>query len=247
MNLVSRTNGSRHALGTFDFTSIKRTHHVQAFFTTLTGLPALPAQAQTTAITPAIGQAVSGNNSTAAGVSGSGLLKNGKAVTRSRHGDEGRETAGIDKQGNIVRKSTAVIGVAAGKEANVNAQKRRKECIGRCRREAKAHAPGKQAAPWFDAVARRLIHQDRATDKAFNVPTNKLIFFADLHPLSTVKDAQSVCHDSERRGIRRRRYRTVSSSLRERTRTGAPFPVGRRPAQRHARGFRHRKPLIGKE
>jgi hypothetical protein len=85
-------------------------------------LLASPAWAQTTADTPPIGQAVSGNNSTAAGVSGTGLLKNGTAVTRSSHGDVGREAAGIDKQGHIVDKSTAVIGAAPGKEVGVNAQ-----------------------------------------------------------------------------------------------------------------------------
>lgn len=90
--------------------------------TLIGGLLAMPAQAQTTATTPAIGQAVSGNNSTAAGVSGTGLHKDGTAVTRSRHGAQGREAAGIDKQGNIVDKSTAVIGVAPDKEASVNAQ-----------------------------------------------------------------------------------------------------------------------------
>lgn len=90
--------------------------------TLIGGLLAMPTQAQTSATTPAIGQAVSGNNSTAAGTSGTGLHKDGTAVTRSRHGDVGREAAGIDKQGNIVDKSTAVIGVAPGKEVNVNAQ-----------------------------------------------------------------------------------------------------------------------------
>lgn len=92
-------------------------------FTALVGgLLAMSAHAQTTATTPPIGQAVSGNNSTAAGTSGTGLRKDGTAVTRSRHGDVGREAAGIDKQGRIVDKSTAVIGAAPGKEASVNAQ-----------------------------------------------------------------------------------------------------------------------------
>lgn len=90
--------------------------------TLICGLLAASAQAQTTATEPAIGQAVSGNNATASGVSGTGLKKNGKAVTRSHQGKTAREAAGIDKNGNIVHKSTSVIGVAPGKETSVNAQ-----------------------------------------------------------------------------------------------------------------------------
>jgi hypothetical protein len=79
-------------------------------------------QAQTTANTPPIGQAVSGNNSTAAGTSGTGLNTNGTANTGSMHGAAGRQAAGINRQGQVTGKSTAVINPAPGQADNVNAQ-----------------------------------------------------------------------------------------------------------------------------
>ena len=93
------------------------------FLSTLAcALLASSASAQTTADTPPIGQAVSGNNTTAAGVSGTGLRTNGTANTRSKHGATGRQAAGIDRSGEVVGKSTAVINPAPGKADNVNAQ-----------------------------------------------------------------------------------------------------------------------------
>jgi hypothetical protein len=93
------------------------------FLSTLAcALLASSAWAQTTANTPPIGQAVSGHNTTAAGVSGTGLHKDGSATTDSKHGATGRAAAGIDASGNVVGKSTAVINTAPGKTDNVNAQ-----------------------------------------------------------------------------------------------------------------------------
>ncbi|KQV32832.1 hypothetical protein [Massilia sp. Root335] len=93
------------------------------FLSTLAcALLASSAWAQTTAGTPPIGQAVSGNNTTAAGVSGTGLRTDGTANTRSKHGDTGRQAAGVDRAGRVVGKSTAVINPARGKADNVNAQ-----------------------------------------------------------------------------------------------------------------------------
>jgi hypothetical protein len=69
-----------------------------------------------------VGQAVSGNNSTASGVSGSGLRTDGTAETGSALGQQGRQAAGIDSKGKVVGKSTSVIGAAKGKSDNVNAQ-----------------------------------------------------------------------------------------------------------------------------
>ena len=93
------------------------------FLSTLAcALLASSAWAQTSANTPPIGQAVSGNNTTAAGVSGTGLRTDGTANTRSRHGDTGRQAAGVDASGKVVGKSTAVINPAAGKADDVNAQ-----------------------------------------------------------------------------------------------------------------------------
>jgi hypothetical protein len=104
--------------------------------TLICGLLAMSAQAQTqsqakpqpreqagsSANTAPIGQAVSGHNSTAAGVSGTGLHTDGSATTGSAHGVTGQQAAGVDSAGNITGKSTAVVGVAAGKADNVNAQ-----------------------------------------------------------------------------------------------------------------------------
>ena len=93
------------------------------FLSTLAcALLASSAWAQTSANTPPIGQAVSGNNTTAAGVSGTGLHTDGTATTRSKHGDTGRQAAGVDSAGKVVGKSTAVINPAPGKADNVNAQ-----------------------------------------------------------------------------------------------------------------------------
>lgn len=80
------------------------------------------AQAGSSATTPAIGQAVSGNNATAAGVSGTGLLKSGRAITGTAHGVTARQAAGIDKTGEVTSRSTAVVNVAPSNSASVNAQ-----------------------------------------------------------------------------------------------------------------------------
>lgn len=85
-------------------------------------LLAASAHAQTSANTPPIGQAVSGNNSTAAGTSGTGLRTNGTAQTGSRHGAAGEEAAGVNSKGQVTGKSTAVLGVKPGNTDNVNAQ-----------------------------------------------------------------------------------------------------------------------------
>lgn len=96
--------------------------------TLLCGLLASNVYAQTkdnnerSASAPPIGQAVSGNNSTASGVSGTGLRTDGTAETGSAHAEQGRQASGTDASGKVVGKSTAVIGVAAGKSDNVNAQ-----------------------------------------------------------------------------------------------------------------------------
>jgi hypothetical protein len=85
-------------------------------------LLASSAWAQTTANTAPIGQAVSGHNTTAAGVSGTGLRTDGTAKTGSAHGETGKQAAGIDSTGKVVGKSTAVINPAPGKVDSVNAQ-----------------------------------------------------------------------------------------------------------------------------
>jgi hypothetical protein len=96
---------------------------MNTFLSTLVcALLASPAWAQTSANTPPIGQAVSGNNTTAAGVSGTGLRTDGTASTRSKHGDTGRQAAGVDASGKVVGKSTAVINPAPGNADDVNAQ-----------------------------------------------------------------------------------------------------------------------------
>jgi hypothetical protein len=106
-------------------------HHIETgiimklnnYVLTLAGVVlAASAHAQTTANTPPIGQAVSGNNSTAAGTSGTGLNTNGTARTGSRHAAAGEEAAGVNSQGQVTGKSTAVLGVAPSKADNVNAQ-----------------------------------------------------------------------------------------------------------------------------
>jgi hypothetical protein len=96
--------------------------------TLICGLLATSAYAQTkdndrrSATSAPIGQAVSGHNTTAAGVSGTGLNTDGTANTGSAHAETGRSAAGIDKNGKVTSKSTTVIGVAPGKSDNVNAQ-----------------------------------------------------------------------------------------------------------------------------
>ncbi len=96
--------------------------------TLLCGLLAAGAHAQTkdndkrSATSAPIGQAVSGHNTTAAGVSGTGLKTDGTANTGSAHAETGQKAAGIDATGRVTSKSTAVIGVAPGKSDNVNAQ-----------------------------------------------------------------------------------------------------------------------------
>jgi hypothetical protein len=90
--------------------------------TLLCTLLASSAWAQTTANTAPIGQAVSGHNTTAAGVSGTGLRTDGTANTGSAHDATGRQAAGVDATGKVTGKSTAVINAAPGKADNVNAQ-----------------------------------------------------------------------------------------------------------------------------
>lgn len=85
-------------------------------------LLASSAWAQTTANTAPIGQAVSGHNTTAAGVSGTGLRTDGTAQTNSAHDETGKQAAGIGSTGKVVGQSTAVINVAPGKVDSVNAQ-----------------------------------------------------------------------------------------------------------------------------
>jgi len=79
-------------------------------------------QAGSSANTAPIGQAVSGHNSTAAGVSGTGLHTDGSATTGSAHGATGQQAAGVNSAGQVTGKSTAVVGVDPQKADNVNAQ-----------------------------------------------------------------------------------------------------------------------------
>lgn len=79
-------------------------------------------QAGSSANTAPIGQAVSGHNATAAGVSGTGLHTDGSATTGSAHGATGQQAAGVNSAGQVTGKSTAVVGVAPDKADNVNAQ-----------------------------------------------------------------------------------------------------------------------------
>lgn len=80
------------------------------------------ASAQTSATTPAIGQAVSGHNTTAAGTSGTGLHTDGTASTGSAHGQTGLQAAGVNSAGKVTGKSTAIINAAPSKADSVNAQ-----------------------------------------------------------------------------------------------------------------------------
>jgi hypothetical protein len=105
--------------------------------TLVCGLFAASAQAQTQSPTQAkpqpqsqehrsanaspIGQAVSGHNATAAGVSGTGLRTDGGANTGSAQSAIGQQAAGVNSAGQVTGKSTAVIGVAPEKADNVNA------------------------------------------------------------------------------------------------------------------------------
>jgi hypothetical protein len=84
--------------------------------------PQHESQRQSSANSAPIGQAVSGHNSTASGVSGTGLRTDGTANTGSAHGVTGQEAAGVNSAGKVTGKSTAVVGVAKGKSDNVNAQ-----------------------------------------------------------------------------------------------------------------------------
>jgi hypothetical protein len=77
---------------------------------------------QRSATAAPIGQAVSGHNTTAAGVSGTGLNKDGSANTGSAQAETGHKAAGVDANGKVVSKSTSVIGVSKAKSDNVNAQ-----------------------------------------------------------------------------------------------------------------------------
>jgi hypothetical protein len=87
-----------------------------------TAKPQHESQRQSSATTAPIGQAVSGNNTTAAGVSGTGLRTDGSANTGSAHGATGKQAAGVNDAGQVTGKSTAVVGVAPEKSDNVNAQ-----------------------------------------------------------------------------------------------------------------------------
>jgi hypothetical protein len=78
--------------------------------------------AQTTANSPAIGQAVSGNNAAASGTSGTGVHTDGTVSTGSKHGATGREAAGVNASGQVVGKGTAVIGTTPQNAARTNAQ-----------------------------------------------------------------------------------------------------------------------------
>jgi len=84
--------------------------------------PQHESQRQSSANSAPIGQAVSGHNSTASGVSGTGLRTDGSANTGSAHSATGQEAAGVNSAGKVTGKSTAVVGVASGKSDNVNAQ-----------------------------------------------------------------------------------------------------------------------------
>jgi len=84
--------------------------------------PQHESQRQSSANSAPIGQAVSGHNSTASGVSGTGLRTDGSANTGSAHSATGQEAAGVNSAGKVTGKSTAVVGVAPGKSDNVNAQ-----------------------------------------------------------------------------------------------------------------------------
>jgi hypothetical protein len=84
--------------------------------------PQHESQRESSANSAPIGQAVSGHNSTASGVSGTGLRTDGTANTGSAHSATGQQAAGVNAAGKVTGKSTAVVGVAPGKSDNVNAQ-----------------------------------------------------------------------------------------------------------------------------
>jgi hypothetical protein len=84
-----------------------------------TAKPQPESQRHSSANSPAIGQAVSGHNSTAAGTSGTGLRTDGSANTGSAHTGQAMEAAGVNSKGQVTGKSTTVIG---SKGDNVNAQ-----------------------------------------------------------------------------------------------------------------------------
>src|SRR5437763_541806 len=90
--------------------------------TLIGALLAASVHAQTTATSPAIGQAVSGNNSTAAGTSGTGLRKDGTANTGSSHTAAGQAAAGVTPSGRVAGPGTAVIGTTPENNARTNAQ-----------------------------------------------------------------------------------------------------------------------------
>jgi hypothetical protein len=90
--------------------------------TLIGGLLATYAFAQTSANTPAIGQAVSGHNSTAAGTSGTGLRKDGTVNTGSAHGAQGQAAAGVNAAGQVVAPSNAVLGTTSANRERTNAQ-----------------------------------------------------------------------------------------------------------------------------
>lgn len=80
------------------------------------------AHAQVTANSPAIGQAVSGNNATAGGTSGTGLHTDGTVDTGSKQAATAREAAGVNAQGETVAPGTAVIGTTPENRDKTNAE-----------------------------------------------------------------------------------------------------------------------------
>jgi hypothetical protein len=85
-------------------------------------LLAASVHAQTTANSPAIGQAVSGNNAAASGTSGTGVRKDGTVSTGPSHSAIGQQAAGVNASGQVVGKGTAVIGTTPENAARTNAQ-----------------------------------------------------------------------------------------------------------------------------
>lgn len=83
---------------------------------------AVSAHAQVTANSPAIGQAVSGNNATAGGTSGTGLHTDGTVDTGSKQQAIANEAAGVNARGQTVGKGTAVIGTTAENRDKTNAE-----------------------------------------------------------------------------------------------------------------------------
>lgn len=115
-------------------------------------------QAHTSANSPAIGRAVSGHNATAAGVSGTGLRTDGTASTGSAHTAAAEQAAGVNANGQVTGKSTAVIGVAPGKADKVNAQSTStmapndKDSHPAAKASRKKHAKAKRNDPQDDAA-----------------------------------------------------------------------------------------------